>query len=119
MSEKSYLSAGENVDESEWCGSRGASECGRYTSVFPMPSSTASATCWTTVTSATSTKETSDDEAAWLLQFPLLPEAVDEVLDDLEATGLDADRYTVVGNAETARPDQSNSARRHEDRLPR
>ncbi|MDQ2071940.1 TIGR00341 family protein [Haloarcula sp. H-GB4] len=63
------------------------------------------------------TKETSDDETAWLLQFPLPPEAVDEVLDDLEATGLDADRYTVVGNAETARPDQSNSARRHEDRI--
>ncbi|WP_336338904.1 TIGR00341 family protein [Haloarcula brevis] len=63
------------------------------------------------------TEEASDDGTAWLLQFPLPPEAVDEVLDDLEATGLDADRYTVVGNAETARPDQSDSARQHEDRI--
>lgn len=63
------------------------------------------------------TEEMSDGETASLLQFPLPPEAVDEVFEEFEATGLDTNRYMVVGNAETARLDQSGSARRHEDRI--
>lgn len=63
------------------------------------------------------TAEESADGTAFLLQFPLPPEAVDEVLAEMEDAGLDTDRYTVVGTAETARPDQSNSARTHDDRI--
>nr|WP_254282074.1 TIGR00341 family protein [Haloarcula salina] len=63
------------------------------------------------------TVEESADETAFLLQFPLPPEAIDEVLAEMEAAGLDTDRYAVVGTAETARPDQSNSARNYDDRI--
>ena len=63
------------------------------------------------------TEEESADGTAFLLQFPLPPEAVDEVFEELDEAGLDTDRYAVVGTAETARPDQSNSARDHDDRI--
>ncbi|MBX0321728.1 TIGR00341 family protein [Halomicroarcula sp. F13] len=63
------------------------------------------------------TDEESAGGGASLVQFPLPPEAVDEVFEELEAAGLDPDRYAVVATAETARPDQSVAAEDHEDRI--
>ncbi len=63
------------------------------------------------------TDEQRGDGAASLVQFPLPPEAVDEVFDDIEDAGVDADHYAVVARAETAWPDQSDAAERYEDRI--
>ncbi|WP_276271223.1 DUF389 domain-containing protein [Haloarcula litorea] len=61
--------------------------------------------------------EESGEDTAWLVQFPLPPEAVDEVFEALEAAGLDPDRYAVVATAETARMEGNVEARDHEDRI--
>ena len=48
-----------------------------------------------------------DDDDRDLFQFPLQPEAVDDVLDAFEDAGLDRETYTVVVRAETAWPEQA------------
>ncbi|GGN85903.1 MULTISPECIES: TIGR00341 family protein [Haloarcula] len=63
------------------------------------------------------TDEESAGGEASLIQFPIPPEAVDEVFEELESAGLDPDRYAVVATAETARPDQSVAAESHADRI--
>jgi uncharacterized hydrophobic protein (TIGR00271 family) len=55
-----------------------------------------------------------DDEE--LVEFPIRPEAVDDVLDALEDAGIDRERYTVVVRAETAWPEQGGESD-HEDRI--
>ncbi|MDS0281266.1 TIGR00341 family protein [Haloarcula onubensis] len=64
-----------------------------------------------------STDEQHNGSDGALVQFPIPPEAVDEVFDDFEAAGLDDDRYAVVARAETARPDHSEATDAHEDRI--
>ena len=63
------------------------------------------------------TEEQSADGPAMLVQFPLPPEAVDEVFEALDDIGVDRDGYAVVARAETATPDQSVAAERHDDRI--
>ncbi|WP_101297360.1 TIGR00341 family protein [Halegenticoccus soli] len=48
------------------------------------------------------TREADGDGESVVLYFPLPTQAVDAVLEDLRATGLDEDGYTVIANAETA-----------------
>ncbi|MFB6113945.1 MAG: TIGR00341 family protein [Halodesulfurarchaeum sp.] len=47
------------------------------------------------------TDETSNRDIVGVVYFPLPTEAVEDVLDDLRAAGLERDAYTVVMNAET------------------
>ncbi|WP_135302329.1 TIGR00341 family protein [Haloarcula amylovorans] len=63
------------------------------------------------------TEEKSNDEEASLFQFPLPPEAVDEVFAELEAAGMDPDRYAVIGSVETSRSNQTATTERHDDRI--
>ena len=49
------------------------------------------------------TDETSGREAGSVVRFPLPTQAVEEVLSTLRDAGLEEDRYTVVGTAESAR----------------
>ncbi|WP_158055494.1 TIGR00341 family protein [Halorussus halophilus] len=49
------------------------------------------------------TDETSGREDAAVVRFPLPTQAVEEVLSTLREAGLEEDRYTVVGTAESAR----------------
>ncbi|MFC6862343.1 TIGR00341 family protein [Halomicroarcula sp. GCM10025817] len=63
------------------------------------------------------TEEQSADGPAMLVQFPLPPEAVDEVFEALHDVGIDRDGYAVVARAEMATPDQSAAAERHDDRI--
>ena len=63
------------------------------------------------------TDEQSTDDDGALFQFPLPPEAVEEVFQELEDAGLDTEDYAVIARAETAGHQQSVAAQRHEDRI--
>lgn len=52
------------------------------------------------------TPEADGDDGAVVIHFPLPAQAVDSVLAEVRATGLDDDAYTVIATAETARTPQ-------------
>jgi len=53
----------------------------------------------------------------YVVQFPLQPEAVDEVLERLRGAGLDEESYTVIARAEAAWPEPPAEETIHEDRV--